>query len=292
MKRYKFLIIAVVFLALLITAYFVVSNMNKGDEEITEEEKEEIVVIDETLDAVTTIAYSNSYGNVNFNNMAGYWTYPTDPEMPVSQSFVDEMASKLARITATREIDTTQNEADYGFDKPTLELTVATRGGNVHSFIVGALNPVSDNYYLKYNDRIFMIDSTIVTATNYELFAALDMQSFPTIKADDIISVTVNGEEANKDGYSSLSVGVAENYKNSENYGFDGTENKVVVKYNESSDLTDDAGNVTSSVKVEKEFSFSYVTKDSDHYIMFKDDPVIYRGLGIEALSLTEKTAE
>lgn len=292
MKKYRFLIISIVVLALLITAYFIVINMNKGEEEVVEEQKEEIVVIDETNDTVTTIAYKNSYGTVNFNNMTGIWTYTSDQNMPVSQSFVNEMASKLSKVTATREIDTKQNESDYGFDSPTLELTVGTRGGNVHSFIVGALNPVSDNYYLKYDDKIFMIDSTIVTATNYELFAALDTQTFPTIAAEDIISVTVNGKEANKDGYASLSVGVAENYKDAENYGFDGTENKVIVKYNEAADITDEAGNVTSSVKVEKEFSFSYVTKDSEHFIMFSEDPIIYRGLGIEALSVTEESAE
>lgn len=288
MKKYRFLIIAVVVLALLIGAYFVVSNMNKGEEEqTTEEAAEEIVVYDETLDTITTIAYSNSYDKVNFSNLTGAWSYPSDPSMPVSQSFVEEMASKLSKVVATREFDTNQNEADYGFDEPTLELTVATRGGNVHSLIVGALNPVSDNYYLKYNDKIYMIDSTIVTATNYELNAALDVQSFPAIAAEKIISVTVNGEEANKEGYASLSVGIAENYKDAENYGFDGTENKVVVKYNETSDLTDEAGNVTSSIDVEKELTFSYVTKDTEHYIMFADDPIIYRGLGIEALTAT-----
>ena len=135
-----------------------------------------------------------------------------------------------------------------------------------------------------------MIDSTIVTATNYELSAALDTQTFPRIEAADIISVTVNGQEANKDGYSSLSVGVAEDYKDAEKYGFDGTENKVTVKYNET--YTDESGASGTSVDVEKEFNFSYVTKDAEHFIMFEDDPIIYRGLGIEALTPSETVTE
>lgn len=290
MKKFKWLIIGAVVLALLIGAYFLVSELTK-EETPVEEEVEEIVIVDETNDEITTIAYKNSYGEVNFSNLAG-WSYPSDTAMPVSQTFVDEMASKLMKVTAVREITGQGDESGYGFDEPTLELTVGTRGGNVHSFVVGALNDISGNYYLKYNDKIYMIDSTIVEATNYELFAALDTHTLPEINAEDILSVTVNGEEGNKEGYSSVSIGVAENYKNKEEYGFDGSENTVTVKYTVSSDITDDAGNVTSSVNTETEYTFSYATVDGSQYAMLQDDSIIYRVTGVEALEATEDTSE
>lgn len=291
MKKYKGLIIGVVILALLIGAYLIVSNMNVGEDDTASQAKANgpFDIIDETNDTITVITYSNSYGDVNFLNVSGIWSCPANPDMPVSQSFVNEMASKLTKVTATREIDTDINEADYGFDEPTLVLTIGTKGTDSHTLTVGKKNTSSGNYYLKFKDKIYMIDDSIVVATNYELNAALDTHMLPVIDPEKIKSLTVNGEEANKNGYLSLSVGIPENYKEAEKYGFDGTENKVVVKYTETSVLNDEAGNVTSEIEVEKEYSFSYVTNEnSEHFIMLQDDPIIYRGVGIEALTLTE----
>ncbi len=291
MKNLKFIIISLVVLALLIGAFFLVKSLNKEDTPAETPEPEEIVVMDDTNEGVMTFAYSTELGDINFTKMSGSWSYPSDPTMPVNQEFVQKIADAFTKIVATREI-VGGDEAAYGFDKPTLEASVCTPTGHTRVYIVGSKNEMSGGYYLKHNDRVFMIDSTLVDATAYSLFDAIPVGKLETIEADSITSLTVNGEEVpNKAGYTNIGITTVENYKDKENYGFDGTERKAVVTYNEKTDITDENGNVTSTATVEKTYSFSYVEKEGMAYVMLPDDVCIYNATGTEAL-FTEPEAE
>ncbi len=293
MKNLKFIIISIVVLALLIGAYFLVTNLNK-EEEAPVEEPEEIVVIDDSLDGVMTFAYTTDLGDINFTKMSGSWAYPSDQTMPVNQEFVQKIADAFTRIVATREI-VGGDEAAYGFDEPTITATVCTRTGHTRIYTVGSKNEMSGGYYLKYSDRVFMIDSTLVDTVTVSLFDAIQAGKLEAIEADAITSLTVNGEEVpNKAGYANIGITTVENYKDKENYGFDGTEKKAVVTYNVESDITDENGNVTSTATVEKTYSFSYVEKDGMAYVMLPDDVCIYNATGTEALFTdpVEETAE
>ncbi len=285
MKKFRSLIIGVVVLALLIGAYFLVTELTREEPVVTPEAEEIVVADDSVTDEVVLIAYSNDLGDVNFSKSTGAWTYPADPTMPVSQSYVDTMAESLIKVTALRDITGQGDESAYGFDEPTLELTVGTRGGKTRIYIVGAFNDVSEGYYLKFEDKVYVIDSTIVDACSHNLFEAIPVGSLEAIEADSIISLTVNGEEVpNKAGYPNIGISSVENYKDKENYGFDGSENKVTVTYNADSDVTDENGNVTSSVTTQRSYSFSYAEKDGLTYVMLPDDVCIYNATGTTAL--------
>lgn len=284
MKNLKFIIISLVVLALLIGAFFLVKGLNKEDVVEEEPAAEEIVVMDDSNDEITTFAYSTELGDMNFTKMSGSWTYPSDSTMPVNQEFVQAIADAFTKVVATREI-VGGDESAYGFDEPTLEASVCTRTGHTRVYVVGAKNDMSGGYYLKHDDRIYMVDSTLVDATAYSLFDAIPVGSLETIEADSITSLTVNGEEVpNMAGYTNIGITTVENYKDKENYGFDGTESKAVVTYSVESDITDENGNVTSTVTTEKTYSFSYVEKDGMAYVMLPDDVCIYNATGTEAL--------
>ncbi len=284
MKQFKYLIIGVIVLALLIGAYFLVTNLNKEEPAPVEDAPEEIIVMDDTVDGITTIAYSGAKGDVNFTKATGVWTYPSDMTMPVDQDHVQKIADAFLKVTATREI-VGGDESAYGFDEPTLKVNIGTRSGYSRVYTVGNKNEMSGGYYLKFNDKVYMTDSTLVDATAYSLFDALPMGKLEAIEADAITSLTVNGEEVpNKAGYPNIGITTVENYKDKEGYGFDGSEKKVVVTYNYESDITDENGNVTSTATVEKTYSFSYAEKDGMTYIMLPDDVCIYNATGTEAL--------
>ncbi|MBQ4562805.1 MAG: DUF4340 domain-containing protein [Clostridia bacterium] len=289
MKNLKFIIISIVILALLIGAYFLVTSLNK-EEPVEEPEAEEIVVMDDTNDGIITVAYTTALGDMNFTKSTGTWTYPSDLTMPVDQEFVQKIADAFAKIVATREI-VGGDESAYGFDEPTLKANICTRTGHTRVYTVGAKNEMSGGYYFKYNDKVYMIDSTLVDAVSYSLFDAVQSGDLEEIEADSITSLTVNGEEVpNKAGYCNIGITTVENYKNKEGYGFDGSEKKVVVTYTVDSPLTDESGNTTTSVSTERTYSFSYVEKDGMAYVMLPDDVCIYNATGTEALYYETET--
>ena len=285
-------IIALVALGLLVGVYFVVSNINTKDAENPEVAEEEIVIVDLSTDSVVNIAYSGALGDVNFNKSSGYWVYPSDSTMPVNQDFVQKIADTFVKVTAKRDITDKGDESAYGFDEPTLVASIMTKGGLTCVFTVGAKNEMSEGYYLKFNDRIYVIDSTIVDATSYGLMDAVKSGTLEVIDAGSITSLTVNGEEVpNKAGYSNIGISSVKDFKDKESYGFDGTESKAVVTYMLNSDVTDENGNVTTTVSTEMTYSFSFAIKDSMTYVMLPDDPCIYNATGTEAL-FTEANAE
>lgn len=285
MKKFKYLIIGVLVLAILIGAYFLVASLNKEEgTPVADDVAELITVSDDSAASITDFVYTSAKGDVSFSKKTGAWAFVYDATMPVDQDHVQKIADAFLKITATREIVGGDTSA-YGFDKPTLKANYITSAGDVRSLIIGAKNDMSGTYYLQFNDKVYMTDSTLVDATAYTLFDAIPMGSLEPIEADSITSLTVNGEEVpNKAGYSDITLTSVENYKNKENYGFDGSENAVTVKFNYKSDITDDKGNVTSTATVEKTYGFFYAQKDSMTYLMIPYDPCIYNVTGIDSL--------
>lgn len=285
MKKSRFLIITLLVLALLIGAYFLVSTLTKEEAAPEEEGSEAIVVVDDSVDYIISINYENELGSASYVKQGESWKYSVDQTMPINQEFVQTMADSLIKVTALRDITGKGDTSSYGFDDPSLSLTVGTKGGKTRSYVVGAYNDVSQGYYLKYNENVYVIDSAMIDATSHTLFDALITTELKEIEAESIISLTVNGEAGNTAGYANIGITTPENYKDKEKYGFDGSENKVEIKYNEETDITDASGNVTSTVSTERSYSFSYVTDGSISYVMLPDDPVIYQATGLEALT-------
>lgn len=293
MKKMKFIIIALVVLALLVGAYFIAVSLTKEEPLSEDETPEEVVVYDLSNDTVITINYSNGQGDSSYTYMNDIWYATVDRAMPIDQSFVQTMAGSLQRVVATREITGEGDESAYGFDNPTLSYSVGSKGGKTNSVVVGAFNEMSQGYYLKYEDRIFIVDSTVVDATSYSLFDSLIRTELPEITAESIKNVTVNGEAvSNPAGYANIGITVVEDYKNKESYGFDGSENVVVVSYTETTDITDEMGNVTSTLENDKSYTFSYAVKDTITYFMLPDDTLIYQGTGTEAFFEAADTEE
>ncbi len=294
-KRTLKLVIGLVVLALLLSAYFLITTLTKEEEPEAPEEEKIIQVTNEDPNNIVSIAYTNSLADVAYTFEEEIWKYTGDSEFPVTQSFLSTMAEGVASVNAKRDItDAGGNEADYGFSEPTLVLNVGMQNGTVHTYTVGSYNTVSTAYYLKYNGRIYMIDSTIVDACNHSLFDALTTTSLETISAEKISGININGTDITdeeklsqlSEAYSSISVGNVENYKNAENYGFDGTENTVSVSYTISNDITDENGNVTNTVETPAVYTFRYTSIDGMYYIMLPDDELIYSVTGIDAFTV------
>lgn len=74
---------------------------------------------------------------------------------------VDSTASRIAKLNASRKIDTPGSLGDYGLEDPATTLRVTARDGTVHEILVGAQTPDRSAYYTKKanEDAVYVVSS-------------------------------------------------------------------------------------------------------------------------------------
>jgi len=85
---------------------------------------------------------------------------------------VDSTVSRLAKLNATRKLDSPGNLGDYGLASPTTKLMLTTKDGNTSELDLGAKTPDSSSYYVKLpsQDAVYVVSS----------FAIGDVTTWPT----------------------------------------------------------------------------------------------------------------
>lgn len=291
-KRTTKLIVLVLIVALLVLACFLLSGLNK-EEETSETEDESITLCDFSDKEITNIAYTYNGTELSFTSDNGQWKYDADGEFPVTQNTVTSMIESISTVMATRKLDGAEDASVYGFDSPMLIATVTADGSN-YSFEVGDLNSYSGTYYLRYNEELYMTDETLVTVFSKNLYDYLTTTDLPDL--ENIISFTVDGKEITDEtvvadlteSYDQLIRGNVADYRSKESYGFDGNQHTVVVTYTVDNDVTDDSGNVISTVTTDYTYSFEYAYVEDNAYIMLQDDDLIYEVSGTSSFDIIE----
>jgi hypothetical protein len=77
---------------------------------------------------------------------------------------VDSAASRLAKLNATRKLDSPGNLADYGLDNPSTKLRLTVRDGATHEILIGAQTPDRNSYYTKKanEEAVYVVSSFTV----------------------------------------------------------------------------------------------------------------------------------
>lgn len=293
-KRVLTLVIVVIVLGLLIGAYFIIGNLQKEDDTASEDTTQTITVISSSPDNATALSYASKNGKASFT-LDGTWVYDGDKEFPLSQTKFQDMLDSATKVEAKRDIteEAQTDDSVYGFDAPTLTLTVSYNDSTKDELVFGMYNDTLSSYYLKYRDKIYLTGSDTVDAFDKELYDLLDTTNLETISEDSVKSYTKNQTvitsdsdserfEALKSAYTSLSVGDVADYKNPEKYGFDGTQTKITVEYTETSEVTAEDGSTSTSADVTHQYFFELASKDGKTYIRLPDDDLIYNVTGAD----------
>jgi hypothetical protein len=76
--------------------------------------------------------------------------------------FVDGTIGRMANPTVLRSLPEDVDPSDFGFDSPTMTLTLKTAGGDSHSLVVGDKHPVDPQYYMRLagDERIVIVSSS------------------------------------------------------------------------------------------------------------------------------------
>ncbi|MBQ3099752.1 MAG: DUF4340 domain-containing protein [Clostridia bacterium] len=291
-KRIKKLILLVFVAILLIVACVFVASLNKSEED-TPTVDETIIVATIDVDSVVSLEYTYGGTLLGFTCNGGQWSFDSDPEFPLTQNIITTMISDSSVVKATRMLHDAEDASVYGFDNPSLTVKFKTADAEF-SFEIGDSNSYNGGYYLRYNGDIYVTDELLVSTFSKDLYDYLTTTDIPDL--ENIVSFTVDLNEITdsdsveelSEAFAAIARGEVADYRSKESYGFDGTEHKVVVKYQTETNVTDTNGNAISNVTGEYSYNFAFSVIDGNYYVMLADDELIYKADGLSAFIITE----
>lgn len=256
MKKKKNLVVLVIVFAALLMVLWGVEKWNDAQAELDEQEKENAKIYAFETENLEKIVYMDASENVwAFEWDGEAWKYTLDPEIPLSQDDMEEMAQAFSKIEAVKELENPDALSDYGFDEPQYQLEL-TADGSQSKWLVG--DTVGECYYFMEEgaDRIYTISNTFTNEMVWELGKVAEQDVFPYIATDEFESVTISkadgtevtydvSDEEQKETAESIASSVAVTYfTNCANYHVsqealaeygldDNSRTTVTIKYND-----------------------------------------------------------
>ena len=280
MKQKKSMLILVGILVVLAILYIGLRFWNQKN---SREEEEKIAVTEEVK--LLGLSYTDGTDTMAFKKEDGIWYYEADQEIPMNQTTVEDIVSKVENLSAVRELDNPDDLADYGLEEPAYTIRSTTEDEEESILYIG--NTTGENYYVTINDtkKVYTITSDLVTSLQFDLSGLVENDSVPSIGSGNLkkVEVTEDGmtdsyEEEGElgelaGGFGTLSLTECVDYHVTEEkllqYGLD-EENRItaVATYQDSS--------------TEKEETFTIYIGNVEEsgtyrYIMAKDSKMVYQ---------------
>ncbi len=107
-------------------------------------------------------------GTVLQRTSAGKWQM-ISPEYPADQEAVNQLVTSAANITSDRVVeDKMSDPKTYGFNDPSLEVDITSKGGKVSDFLIGDDTPTNSGSYasLQGDPRVFTVASFVKSGLN------------------------------------------------------------------------------------------------------------------------------
>ena len=125
-----------------------------------EESSQEIPFL--SMDSVTRITLQWPEGTTTLE-LGEEWTDPEDPNYPIRQSILENMATTAQNITAQRQLE---DDSQTGLDTPALTVTLENDGESV-TFSFGNSNSLTGDYYAALGGSVYTLSEEVYNAFAY-----------------------------------------------------------------------------------------------------------------------------
>ena len=99
-------------------------------------------------DAVVELEYGSSDNTVKLVKKDNIWVYADDENFPLSESQFLNIVSSITSISSTRELEKTDNLADYGLQNPEVQVVVTDKDGKETELKFGDVNDSVSGCYM------------------------------------------------------------------------------------------------------------------------------------------------
>ncbi len=129
------------------------------------------------------------------NENATAWLWSEDGEVPLDNSAFANMVSTLSGFSSPYKLENVTNDSlsEYGLTEPYLRVTFTFSDGSRREVKIGAFNPFNEMYYfcdLVSPSTVYMVDESVVSAFDIDVYDLLKYDETPTISSTKITKVT------------------------------------------------------------------------------------------------------
>ncbi len=174
---------------LLLGGYGIISSfVSQEDSEDTTASTMTVAAIE--AEEVDQLRWTYDEETISLSRQDDTWVNTEDDTMPIDQDKVSTMLSALSSIVSNRKLDTPEDLSIYGLDTATCEITVTEQDGTEISFSIGDYNSVSGCYYLMYNDTIYLVDETLLSAYSVTTQDLIAYEELPDLSDTQSMTIT------------------------------------------------------------------------------------------------------
>lgn len=204
-KKIKQLIVLVVAFVALIAFYAWFSSYKDKKEEKENEknkvEATEVFSIDANKVVGLEYKYNDKKYTLVYNNKDKKWTIKGKEGWPINQSTVESMISSITTITSQTDIEST-NKEDFGLDKPSKTVVIKSKvddKSDSTKLLFGNEAPNSLGHYCMVDgqEKIFVVDSQIYNAFEYDNMTLLNVETITGISSNAVYEVNVKSKDFN-----------------------------------------------------------------------------------------------
>lgn len=205
-KKGNPLLILLFALVLMIAGYFgTVKLLEYSEEKALEEsaaEEEANIPYLNHIDEIVAVTYTNAAETLSFtyDQETGEWVNEELPDFPISYNQLSTAVYGLENLAGNRKLENVTEEdlAEFGLDTPDYTVTAEGEDGTVFTMYVGRQNGTTGDYYAQVKGEdtaVYTIDSNVVNYLNYDLYDLIQMESYPSIAEDALLTLEFTSEE-------------------------------------------------------------------------------------------------
>ncbi len=143
------------------------------------------------------ISYHNGSATLSFAlNKEGAWYWTDDPDFPLNQDYLIQMANTLSTLKPQQTITDGAAPEDYGLSEPSRTLSATASNGQLTTLALGNATSDGNSYYMLMNDSetpLFIISNELVKEMSVGIYDMFLLPSLPALTEDRLGSVTLTG---------------------------------------------------------------------------------------------------
>ena len=184
MRRGKKMIVLLCTMAVFAGAYCGTQLMKKNVKTVGET-KGNIALTTHTAEELAGLSWTMDDTAYSFHHDESTWKTTDEPEWPVKQDRVQELADQLIRLQANRKLEAVENVAEYGLDKPAFSITASWKDGSSTTYSMGDATPFADGFYLGVSGQdkvVYTVATSLKTVFGKTKKDLVAMEEIPAVK--------------------------------------------------------------------------------------------------------------
>ena len=168
-KKKKGLLAAIVVLVVLVGVYAVMRVAIPDEDQSTDTEESKETAFEEDAADITKLKIQSGENTYTFTHEDDTWKYADDENFPLSESQFLNIVSSITSISSTRELEKTDNLADYGLQNPEVQVVVTDKDGKETELKFGDVNDSVSGCYMSKSgsDTIYLVDSSVKSGLQF-----------------------------------------------------------------------------------------------------------------------------